>query len=41
MNAVVMEHLSKVYTGGKMAVADMSLTLETGEVFGFLGPKGA
>ncbi len=41
MNAVVMEHLSKVYTGGKMAVADMSLTLETGEVFGFLGPNGA
>lgn len=41
MNAVVMNHLSKKYSGGKAAVADMSLTLEPGEVFGFLGPNGA
>lgn len=41
MNAVVMNHLSKTYSGGKTAVADMSLTLEPGEVFGFLGPNGA
>ena len=41
MDAVVMQHLSKNYDGGKMAVADMSLTLEQGEVFGFLGPNGA
>lgn len=41
MHAVAMEHLSKIYAGGKTAVADMSLTLEPGEVFGFLGPNGA
>ena len=41
MDAVVMQHLSKIYDGGKTAVADMSLTLEQGEVFGFLGPNGA
>lgn len=41
MKAVVMEHLSKIYSGGKAAVSDVSLTLEQGEVFGFLGPNGA
>ena len=41
MDAVMMQHLSKIYDGGKTAVADMSLTLEQGEVFGFLGPNGA
>ena len=41
MYAVEMNHLSKIYTGGKTAVADMSLMLEQGEVFGFLGPNGA
>ena len=41
MDAVVMQHLSEIYDGGKTAVADMSLTLEQGEVFGFLGPNGA
>ena len=33
MYAVEMNHLSKIYTGGKTAVADMSLMLEQGEVF--------
>lgn len=41
MHAVEMNGLSKIYEGGKMAVADMSLALEQGEVFGFLGPNGA
>ena len=41
MHAVAMKQLSKIYAGGKTAVADMSLTLEPGEVFGFLGPNGA
>lgn len=41
MHAVAMIQLSKIYAGGKTAVADMSLTLEPGEVFGFLGPNGA
>ena len=35
MHAVAMKQLSKIYAGGKTAVADMSLTLEPGEVFGF------
>ena len=41
MYAVAIQHLSKTYAGGKEAVRDLSLTLETGEVFGFLGPNGA
>ena len=41
MDAVVMNHLSKKYSGGKTAVEDMSLTLKPGEIFGFLGPNGA
>ncbi len=41
MDAVVMNHLSKKYSGGKTAVEDMSLTLKQGEIFGFLGPNGA
>jgi ABC-2 type transport system ATP-binding protein len=34
------EHLSKWF-GDKAAVADLTLTVERGEVFGFLGPNGA
>jgi ABC-2 type transport system ATP-binding protein len=34
------EHLSKVF-GDKIAVSDLTLTVERGEVFGFLGPNGA
>lgn len=41
MNAVVLDHLSKTYPGGKQAVRQISLTLQEGEVFGFLGPNGA
>ena len=33
-------HLRKVF-GEKVAVEDLSLTVERGEVFGFLGPNGA
>jgi len=33
-------HLRKVYNG-KVAVADLSLSVARGEVFGFLGPNGA
>lgn len=38
--AIVTEHLRKRF-GKKVAVADLSLTVERGEVFGFLGPNGA
>ncbi len=35
------QHLRKVFNHDKVAVADLSLTVEPGEVFGFLGPNGA
>ncbi len=39
--AIETHHLRKVFNGDKVAVADLSLTVERGEVFGFLGPNGA
>jgi ABC-2 type transport system ATP-binding protein len=38
--AIETRHLRKVFDD-KVAVADLSLTVERGEVFGFLGPNGA
>jgi ABC-2 type transport system ATP-binding protein len=38
--AIQTSHLRKTF-GGKVAVSDLSLTVECGEVFGFLGPNGA
>jgi ABC-2 type transport system ATP-binding protein len=38
--AIETSHLRKEY-GGKVAVADLSLSVGRGEVFGFLGPNGA
>jgi ABC-2 type transport system ATP-binding protein len=38
--AIEARHLRKEY-GDKAAVADLSLTVERGEIFGFLGPNGA
>jgi ABC-2 type transport system ATP-binding protein len=37
---IEVRHLRKVFDD-KVAVADLSLTVERGEVFGFLGPNGA
>ncbi len=39
-NAIETNNLRKVY-GEKVAVEDLTLTVEQGEVFGFLGPNGA
>lgn len=39
--AIETQHLRKVFNDDKVAVADLSLTVERGEVFGFLGPNGA
>jgi ABC-2 type transport system ATP-binding protein len=39
--AIETHHLRKVFNGDKVAVADLSLQVERGEVFGFLGPNGA
>jgi len=38
--AIETNHLRKVF-GEKVAVADLTLNVEKGEVFGFLGPNGA
>jgi ABC-2 type transport system ATP-binding protein len=39
-NVIETHHLRKEY-GEKVAVADLTLQIEQGEVFGFLGPNGA
>ena len=38
--AIETNHLRKEY-GAKVAVADLTLQVRRGEVFGFLGPNGA
>lgn len=35
------KNLTKTYKGGKAAVADLSLTVEAGEICGFIGHNGA
>jgi ABC-2 type transport system ATP-binding protein len=35
------KNLSKTYSGGKLAVDDISLTIEDGEIFAFIGHNGA
>lgn len=35
------EHFSKTYPGGKRAVDDLSLDVDAGEIFGFIGHNGA
>jgi polyether ionophore transport system ATP-binding protein len=39
--AVETQGLSKTYPGGVVALAELDLRVERGEVFGFLGPNGA
>lgn len=41
MKTVITQKLSKTYLSGKEALKELSVTLSTGEVFGFLGPNGA
>lgn len=41
METVRLQSLSKTYSGGKRAVQQVTLTLNSGEIFGFLGPNGA
>lgn len=45
MNAIEINDLSKTFTGKKFerveALKNLSLTIESGEIFGFLGPNGA
>lgn len=35
------EHFSKTYPGGKRAVEDLNLTIQAGEICGFIGHNGA
>ncbi len=35
------DHLLKTYKGGKTAVKDLSLKVESGDIFGFIGHNGA
>lgn len=39
--ALSIDQLEKVYSGGTRANADISITVQPGEVFGLLGPNGA
>ena len=34
-------HLSKSYNGTKKAVDNLSLTIESGDIYGFIGANGA
>ena len=38
MKSVIMDQITKIYPGGNRAVSSLSLSLDQGEVFGFLGP---
>ena len=38
---LTISHFSKTYSGGKRAVDDLSLTVEAGEMMGFIGHNGA
>ena len=37
---LIIDHLSRSY-GERVALDDLSLTIQTGEIFGFLGPNGS
>ncbi|MBI9046293.1 MAG: ABC transporter ATP-binding protein [Anaerolineaceae bacterium] len=41
MNILEIKNFSKTYKGGKKAVDDLSLTLEPGDIFAFIGHNGA
>jgi len=34
-------NLTKTYPGGKVAVSDLSLDIEAGDIYGFIGHNGA
>lgn len=38
---LTIEHLTKTYPGGKTAVRDLSLHVESGDIYGFIGHNGA
>ena len=38
---IEIKHVTKIYGGTHKAVDDISLTIPTGEIIGFIGPNGA
>jgi ABC-2 type transport system ATP-binding protein len=38
---LMIDNLSKTYPGGKVAVKNLSLTVENGDIYGFIGHNGA
>ena len=38
---IEIKHVTKTYSGGKKAVDDLSITINDGEIVGFIGPNGA
>jgi ABC-2 type transport system ATP-binding protein len=41
MEMLTIRHFTKSYKGGKKAVDDLSLTVERGDIYGFIGHNGA
>ncbi|MFA4944562.1 MAG: ABC transporter ATP-binding protein [Lentisphaeria bacterium] len=41
MDAIALQEVGKTYANGQAAVRRLSLTVRSGEIFGFLGPNGA
>lgn len=41
MQAIVVDHLVKEYKNGVKALDELSLKVESGEIFSLLGPNGA
>lgn len=41
MKAVLLENVSKVFPDKNKAIDNITISIEPGEVFGFLGPNGA
>ena len=40
-SAIIISKLSKIYTGGHVALTDINLDIRKGEIFALLGPNGA
>ena len=41
MKVIIADQLTKIFSGGKKALNNVSFAIEEGEIFGFLGPNGA